>query len=105
MPRITADARARVLQRFELETALPEPERLAESEQPLTISGDEVRHLAPFPDVAVQPQAAVHRVNHPGTAGPKLSIFRTCQGLSRWLRSAHFSTTTVSIELQSACDH
>jgi hypothetical protein len=55
MPRIAADPRAGILQRLELETALPEPDRLAESEQSLSIGRDEVRHLAPFPDVAVQP--------------------------------------------------
>jgi hypothetical protein len=105
MPRIAADPRAGILQRLELETALPEPDRLAESEQSLSIGRDEVRHLAPFPDVAVQPQAPVHRVNHPRTTGLKLSIFRTCQRLFRRLRSAHFRTTPLSIELRSACDH
>jgi hypothetical protein len=105
MPRVAADARAGILQRFELETGLTEADRRAESEQSLAIGRDEVRHLAPFPDVAVQPQAAIHRVNHPGAAGSKFSIFRTCQGLVRWLPRCHFSTTAASIALRSACDH
>jgi hypothetical protein len=106
VPRISTDARARIFQRFELEAGLTEPDGRTKSEQPLTIGRDEVRHLAPFPDMAVQPQTAIHRVNHPGTAGSKLSIFRTCQGLARWVRAAQFSTTTtVSIPFQSARDY
>jgi hypothetical protein len=79
VPRITADAGAGILQWFELQTGRSEPDRRAEAEQSLTVGRDEVRHLAPFPDVAMQPQAAIHRVNHPGAAGPKFSIFRACQ--------------------------
>jgi len=106
VPRIPPDARARIFQRFELEAGLTEPDGRAKSEQPLTIGRDEVRHLTPFPDMAVQPQTAIHRVNHPGTAGSKLSIFRTCLRLARPVRSTHFgATTTVSIPLQSARDH
>jgi hypothetical protein len=76
VPRIAANACPRIFQWLELEAGLPEPDCRAKSEQSLTIGRHEVRHLAPFPDVAVQPQAAIHCVNHPGAAGPKLSIFR-----------------------------
>ena len=55
VPRIAAYARAGILQRLELETGLSEPDRRTESKQPLTIGRDEMRHLAPLPDVAVQP--------------------------------------------------
>jgi hypothetical protein len=77
VPRIAANASAGILQRFELETGFTEPDHRAESKQSLTIGRDEVRHLAPLPDVAVQPETAVHRVYHPVAAGPKLQIFRT----------------------------
>jgi hypothetical protein len=77
VPRIAAHARAGIFQRFELQAGLTEPDRHAESEQSLTIGRDEVRHLAPFPDVAVQPQTAIHRVNHPVAAGAKFSIRQT----------------------------
>jgi len=100
MPRIAPNARAGIFQRFELETGFPESDRRAESKQSLTIGRDEVRHLAPFPDVAAQPQTAIHRVNHPGSAGPKLSILWTCDRLAGRLRTCHFSATAVSIELQ-----
>jgi hypothetical protein len=97
VPRIAAGARPRILQWLELEAGLPEPDCRAKSEQSLTIGRHEVRHLAPFPDVAVQPQAAIHRVNHPGTAGAKFSILRTLgQRLLRSLRSGHFFTTVYS---------
>src|SRR5690242_6424824 len=53
VPRIASDARPRILQWLELEAGLPEPDGRAKSEQSLTIGRHEVRHLAPFPDVAV----------------------------------------------------
>ncbi len=105
MPRIAADARSRILQRLELETGLPEPDRRAESKQSLTIGRHEVRHLAPFPDVAVQPQTAIHCVNHPSAARPKLPVFRTCREVVRRFRLDHFETTAVFITLPSAGDH
>jgi len=55
VPRVAADTRPRILQWLELEAGLPKPDCRAKSEQPLTIGRHEVRHLAPFPDVAVQP--------------------------------------------------
>jgi hypothetical protein len=105
VPRIATYARSRILQRLELETGLPEADRRAESEQSLTIGGHEVRHLAPFPDVAVQPQTAIHRVNHPSAARPKFSVFRTWRELARRFRPDHFEATAVFIVLASADDH
>src|SRR5437762_675352 len=105
MPRIAADARSGVLQRFELKATFPESDRRTEPEQSLSIGRDEVRHLAPFPDVTVQPQTAIHRVNHPGATRPKFSILRTGDRLACWLRTGHFSATAMSIELGSARDH
>jgi hypothetical protein len=65
-----------------------------------------VRHLAPFPDVAVQPQAAVHRVNHPGATGAKFSILRALgQRLLLPLQSGHFCTTAVCSNTLISCDY
>jgi hypothetical protein len=105
VPRIPAYARSRILQRLELETGLPEPDCRAESEQSLTIGRHEVCHLAPFPDMAVQPQTAIHRVNHPGAARPKFSVIRTCRELARRFRTDHFEATAVFIALASTDDH
>lgn len=99
MPRIATYARSRILQRLELETGLPEADPRAESEQSLTIGRHEVRHLAPFPDVAVQPQTAIHRVNHPRAAGPKFPILRTCEGLVRSFQTCHVIAAAVSTEV------
>jgi hypothetical protein len=105
VPRVATYARSRILQRLELETGRPEPDRRAESEQSLTIGRHEVRHLAPFPDVAMQPQTAIHRVNHPGAARPKFLVFRTGRPLARRFRPDHFEATAVFIVLASADDH
>ena len=59
------------------------PDRRAVAQQALTVGRHEVRHRPPLPDVAVQPEAAVHRVDHPLAARAKLSIRRTGRGLAR----------------------
>jgi len=105
VPRIAANACPRIFQWLELEAGLPEPDCRAKSEQSLTIGRHEVRHLAPFPDVAVQPQTAIHRVNHPSAARPKFSVFRTWRELARRFRPDHFEATAVFIVLASADDH
>jgi hypothetical protein len=58
-------AGARVLERLVLEAVLAESDGGAVGEQRGAVGGDEVRHRRPAPDVAVQPEAAVHRVRHP----------------------------------------
>jgi len=97
VPRIATDARSRILQWLELEAGLPEPDGRAEAEQSLTVGGHEVRHLAPFPDVAVQPQTAIHRVNHPCAARPKFSVIRIRRELVRRFRLDHFGATAAFI--------
>ena len=99
MPRVAANARTWILQRFELKPGFAESDRRAKAKQSLPIGRDEVRHLAPFPDVAVQPQTAIHRVNHPRAAGPKFPILRTCEGLVRSFQTCHVIAAAVSTEV------
>src|SRR5690242_16250514 len=64
VPRVPADAGARIFQRLELEPAFRQPHVMSIPEQSLTIRGDQMRHRSSLPDVAVQPEPAVHRVDH-----------------------------------------
>lgn len=53
-----------VLERMVLQALGWDADARAPRQQSLTVRGDEVGHRAAHPDVAVQPEAAVHRVNH-----------------------------------------
>lgn len=64
MPRITPHAGPRILERFVLEASGGQPNGAAIFDKALSIGGDQMRHRAPFPKVAVQPEPAVHRVHH-----------------------------------------
>ena len=65
MPRITSQTGAWILQRFVLESSDWKTNGAAVLDQALAIGGDEVGHWTAFPDMAVKPQTAFHRVDHP----------------------------------------
>jgi len=64
MPGITPDTRARILERFVLETFGREANFTTVCEQALTIGGYQMRHGLPPVHVPVQPQAAIHGERH-----------------------------------------
>lgn len=64
MPRVAAHTGARVTQWLELQPSLGKPGLGTIRQQPRAIGGDEVRHRTSFPDVAMQPESAIHGVNH-----------------------------------------
>ena len=74
MPRVTANARAWVLQRFVLKTGDRKTDGAAVLDQSLSVGGDEVSHRSAFPDMAVEPETAFHRVDHPLAAKRKLTV-------------------------------
>lgn len=65
MPRIVARSSARIFQRLVLETCLRKADGVTIVDQPIAIGGDKVRHGTALPHVAVQPEAAFHREDHP----------------------------------------
>ena len=73
MPSIPAFAGSRILQRLELKTMGRDAHFGAVVEQPLFVGRDEMRHAPAFPHVAVQPETAIHRVNHAVAAPFKFS--------------------------------
>src|SRR6185437_11758122 len=64
VPRIALHAGARVLEWFVLEVFRLKPGSAPIGQELLAIGGDQVRHRAPLPDMAVQPESTVHRVQH-----------------------------------------
>ncbi len=74
MPRITSNTTARVLERLVLEAGNWKAYGAAIFDQTLAIGGHEVGHCSALPDVAMEPQAAVHRVNHPLAPKRELTI-------------------------------
>lgn len=68
MPRVSADARARILEWFVLESVGVDPNGRAVVEKKRAIRRDEMRHATAAPQMAVQPEAAIHGEDHPVTS-------------------------------------
>jgi hypothetical protein len=75
MPRVASDARARILQRLELKPTRRETDARSIGEQALSVRRHEVSHRTPFPDVTVEPEAAVHGMDHPLATQRELAIW------------------------------
>jgi hypothetical protein len=65
MPCLPPDPRARVFEGLELEAIGGEADAAAVVEEAGPIGRDEMRHGVSLPHVAMQPETAVHRVDHP----------------------------------------
>ena len=63
MPGITAHARPWVFEGLKLKTRGGNSDVIAVRQQAYAIGGDQMRHGPSLPDVAVQPQPAIHGVN------------------------------------------
>ena len=64
MPCVSPQARSRIFQRLELQPVGRNADGAAVRQQERSIGRDEVCEFAAFPLMTVQPQAAVHRVDH-----------------------------------------
>jgi hypothetical protein len=64
VPGVAADARARILERLVLETASREAYGTPILEESLAVGGNEMRHALAAPEVAMQPESAIHGVDH-----------------------------------------
>jgi len=68
MPRVPSHLIAWIAKRLELEALRIEADGAPVGDEQVAIIRDEMRHRPSHPDVAVQPEAAGHRVHHPVTA-------------------------------------
>ena len=84
MPGVAAFPGAGILERLELQPRSGQSDGAPVGEQQLTVHGDQVRHRAPLPDMPVQPEPAVHGVDH-----PVASLLVLPEGKRRWGRLVH----------------
>ena len=68
VPGITADSRAGVLEWLELKPVERKAHVLSIGIESKPIGRDQVSHPCPFPHVAVEPEPAIHGVDHAGPA-------------------------------------
>lgn len=64
MPRFASFTSAWIPERLSLQTLVRQPDAPAIGEQAIAIGGYQVSHGPAKPDVPMEPQTAVHRVNH-----------------------------------------
>ena len=81
MPRIATHACARILEWLELQTRLRDARGRSPCHEARTVGGDEVRHGPAFPDVSVQPEAAIHGVDHSVAARVELAVLEATLAL------------------------
>ena len=76
MPRVATLPGARILERLELQASGGQSRFRPVGEQERTVGGYQVRHRPPFPEMPVQPEAAVHGVDHPLASRRELAVNR-----------------------------
>ena len=76
MPRRASRARAGILEWLVLKPFRCEADLSSVGEKKSAIGGDEVRQRPAFPGVTMEPEAAIHGVDHPVAPRSKLDIAR-----------------------------
>jgi hypothetical protein len=76
MPGIATFSRSRIAQRLELKLFGRKAHLRAVAKQDVSVYRDKVSHRATEPYMAVKPQSALHRMDHPVTAGREFAVFR-----------------------------
>jgi hypothetical protein len=65
VPYRTSLAASRILERLVLQSVLRKSHLSTIGEKALAVGRDEMRHQAPSPHMAMQPEPALHSMNHP----------------------------------------
>jgi len=92
MPGVASDAGSRVLEGFELESLRGNSDATPVGEQPFSVRRNEVRERPPLPHMAMQPEAAIHRVDHTFATRPELAKCRVLDrsiGIGRGVSLLH----------------
>ena len=88
MPGVAPDSGAGILQGLELESVVGQTDGAAIGEQQLAIGRHQVRHPSSLPQVAMQPEAAIHGVDHP--------IAKLFELFKRWSDVGHVAARLVA---------
>lgn len=92
MPGVATFSGPRILERLELQAMRWQADGAAIRQQPLAIGGDQVGHGFAAPDMAMQPEPPVHRVNHPVTWLPELAPRIRVVAVRQEMRGGHEGT-------------
>jgi hypothetical protein len=85
MPGVSPLTSPWVTQWLELQSRFWQSSTNAVFQQSITVCGHQMRHGSPLPSMAMQPQATVHRVDHPVAPSGKLPITDSvCIVNSQW---------------------
>ena len=74
VPGITPDARAWILQRLELKPGFRQTHSTSVLNEAVSVRRHQMGHRVPLPHVTVEPQPAIHRVDHPITTLRELDV-------------------------------
>jgi hypothetical protein len=88
MPCIAPDACSRILERLELQAGGGQTNNAAIFDQAFAIARDKVCHGATLPNMAMEPEPSIHRVDHPLASKCKLTIGTTVERAVAIYRSA-----------------
>ena len=83
VPSVASLTRARIAQRFELQATRRNAQGHAVRQQPLAIGTHQMHHGSAEPDVPMQPDTAVHRVDHAVAALDELACSDRTVGLEQ----------------------
>ena len=64
MPGVAANPRPRILERLELKPTFRQPDGASILDQALSVGRNEMRHAVPLPQVTMEPEPTIHRVDH-----------------------------------------
>lgn len=102
MPRVAAHAGPGVLEGLELESRQRETGASPILEQQPSVRRDEMGHWSSLPDVPMEPEASIHRMNHPLAPRCELPIWRcrasrqVATGLAHIFVSTQFAPVPMS---------
>ena len=91
MPRFATDARAGILEGFELKPLVGNADASTVCKETLTVRRNEVREWPSLPHVTMQPQSAIHRVDHSFATRPELAKWHVLgrSGIGRGMAILH----------------
>ena len=88
MPCIASDACSRILERLELQAGDGQTNNAAIFDQAFAIARDEVCHGTTLPNMAMEPEPSIHRVDHSLASKSELTIGTTVEQVVAIYRGA-----------------
>ena len=102
MPGVASDPRSRILEGFELESLGGNSDAASIREEALSVSRHEVREPPSFPEVSMEPEPAIHGVDHSVATEPEFAKGRLVRSVEiprrpRVMGAAHCLTSEAAL--------